>query len=62
MNSAIKICLIYLNTIVDLVLTKYNKIKEKPIEQLGINKLTGLILKISKMTSIAGSMIPKKSK
>lgn len=41
---------------------KYNKIKEKPIVQFGTNRLTGLILKISKITSIAGRMMPKKSK
>jgi hypothetical protein len=62
MNNAMKICLICRNTIIDLVLIKYNKIKEKPIVQLGINKLIGLILKISKITSIEGSIIPKKSK
>lgn len=62
MNSVIKICLIFLNTTETLVLIKCNKIKEKPIVQLGINKLTGLTLKISKMTSIVGRMIPKKSK
>ena len=62
MNSVIKICLIFLKTTETLVLIKCNKIKEKPIVQLGINKLIGLTLKISKMTSIVGRMIPKKSK
>lgn len=57
-----KTSLIFLNTIADMVLMEYNKINENPIMQLGINRLTGLILKISKMTSIEGSIIPKKSR